>query len=60
MDLSCVNAARAVHYDCNSLHVDAFDVAIPYICMQTKEAQTSLFSAVQNKLSWKDDDHKGK
>lgn len=46
-----MNAARAVHYDCNSLHVDAFDVAIPYICMQTKEAQTSLFSAVQNKLS---------
>lgn len=48
VDLSCLNGAWGVHYDCNSLLVNAaFDVAIPYIyAMHTKEAQTSLFSAI--------------
>jgi hypothetical protein len=33
MDLSCVNGARGVHFDCSTLAVDAFDVAISYTCV---------------------------
>jgi hypothetical protein len=53
MDLSCVNDAKGVHYDCSSLHVDDFDVAIPYIFMHKPKIKTrpSLFLAIQNKRS---------